>query len=915
MVATIRLPDDASGRFDAWWIALHDASMIRTWPSLTVRCPALNNLLQVVRSCDADLLLKARCSLPMKSSESPSAMISALNRLFCFAFCAVLAIVAASEPVQSAESPVVATVSQKVFSPFLNQYCVRCHGEDEQNGQVRFDKPVWGITNNDSAQRWQDVLDILNAGDMPPEDEPQPSTAELAKVLDSLTGTLITARRRLTDTGGEIAMRRLNRREYANTIRDLFGFEIPADMIPADNEAETFDTVGSDQFFSSSHFDKYLELGREIVARGLELSAQPRLEVSTNRREPEENVTPRLRIKLADLDNKMRMKNEGKTWQEMGFKDEGEMKIVFSQFKNRAGKPRAYLQYPLVESGIYLSGVNNETKRFGINRGGRSADPRGSYRVRVRAGVNGDPPGIRKFLCISDADGPFGVVKVRGTTSEPQTIEVTWRGRIGQRSLNFFFEENRANIRVLDGYVNKVDRGGDLASIWIDWLEIEGPFYDEERAFFEKLVHPDAPQLRKPRPVFKDENAQALIEQFALEAFRRNPPSAEYVDQLLALFTKNRAAGQKFEDAMSETLAIVLASPKFLFLQEAGDASGGKRLLDDRELAIRLSYFLWSSPPDDELYACADDGSLSKPNILRKQVERMLDHPKASSFFDGFMSQWAELDRFNAITVDESDFFRFNKGVRHSAYQEVLAFFETLVAGNLPAGNLIDSDFVVINSVLGEHYGIEGAESDEFTKVSLPTDSPRGGLLGQTAFLTLGSNGERSSPVIRGALVMEKLLHDRPAPPPPNVPELGAATDKPATNRQMVELHQRRAVCASCHKKMDVIGFGLENFDTIGKWRDTEAVGRQKVPIEPGGTLPGGAAFNDVNGLKTVLLEENDRLAEELVESMLAYGLGRTIEFSDADSVSEILENLRSDDYRVRSIVHEVAASHLFRTK
>lgn len=821
----------------------------------------------------------------------------------------------AAEQISVNQDPVVVSVSKEVFASFLKQHCVRCHGPEEPNGQVRFDEVVWGITNNDSAQRWQDVLDILNAGDMPPEDEPQPTITELAKVLDSLTGTLITARKRLTDTGGEIAMRRLNRREYANTIRDLFGFQISQDMIPENNEAEAFDTVGSDQFFSSSHFEKYLELGREIVTQGFDWSAQPRQPVSTNRREPEENVTHRLRVNLADLDNKMRMKNEGKTWREMGFKDEGEMKIIFSQFDNRAGKPRKYLTYPLVESGIYLAGVNNETKRFGINRGGRSADPRASFRLRVRAGINGSPPAIRQFLSVSDADGIIDVVKVRGTTTDPQIVEVDYRGTIGQRSLNLAVEENRANIRVLEGYLNKLDRGGEWASIWIDWLEIEGPFYEDERAFFEELIYPEPPVRGKQLAPLKDENAQELIERFAFEAFRRNPPSLEYVEQLVALFRTNRSAGQNFEQAMGEVFAVVLASPGFLFLQESSDGTEGKRMLDARELAIRLSYFLWSSPPDDELYSLADDGSLSQRDVLRTQVDRMLDDPKSAAFFAGFMSQWAELDRFNAITVDEDDFFRFNEGIRHSAYREVLAFFETLVTENLPASNLIDSDFVVINSVLGEHYGISDATSDAFVKVSLLTDSPRGGLLGQTAFLTLGSNGERSSPVIRGALVMEKLLHDKPAPPPPNVPELGAATDQPATNRQMVELHQRRAVCASCHKKMDVIGFGLENFDTIGKWRDTEAVGRKKVPIEPGGTLPGGAVFNDVKGLKAVLLEEDDRLAEELVESMLAYGLGRSIEFSDADAVSEILESLKHEDYRLRTMVHEIAASSLFSTK
>jgi len=292
-----------------------------------------------------------------------------------------------------------------------------------------------------------------------------------------------------------------------------------------------------------------------------------------------------------------------------------------------------------------------------------------------------------------------------------------------------------------------------------------------------------------------------------------------------------------------------------------------------------------------------------------------LNDPRCGSFVEGFATQWADLERFDAITVDEQANFRFNRGVRHAAKREVLEFFRTLVAENLPAANLISSDFVVINGLLAEHYGIAGMESDEFQKVKLPADSPRGGLLGQTAILTLGSNGERSSPVIRGAWVMEKLLHDKPAPPPPNVPELGAATDKPATNRRMVEIHQEHAVCASCHKKMDVIGFGLENFDTIGRWRETERVGRKDVPIQPGGTLPSGAAFNDVNDLKTVLLEEKSQLAEELVESLLAYALGRTVEFSDADDVGQLLQKLKREDYPVRSMIHEIAASPLFRTK
>ena len=370
------------------------------------------------------------------------------------------------------------------LEPFFQEYCVSCHGAEKQKGDVRFDEANWKITNNDEAQRWQDVLDILNAGDMPPEDEDQPSNAEMSKALDVLTGTLLNARRRLTDHGGEISMRRLNQREYANTIRDLFGFDIPQDWIPEDGEAESFDTVGSDQFFTSAHLEEYLELGKEIAMRGFEWAGTPRFESEVNRNEQEERVTENLRKNLADLDEKMRMKKAGATWQEMGFDDEGQMQIIFSQFKNRAGKPRQYLQYPLVDSGVYLAEVNNTSKWASINRGGSGSDPRGRFILRIRGGVEGRPPEIRQFMRIDDGNGPVGVMKMRGTSEKPEIHEFEYRGKLGERVLNFKVFENRADIRVLEGYLNKIDRGGEWAALYIDWLEIEGPFYDEGRAFF-----------------------------------------------------------------------------------------------------------------------------------------------------------------------------------------------------------------------------------------------------------------------------------------------------------------------------------------------------------------------------------------------------------------------------------------------
>lgn len=815
-----------------------------------------------------------------------------------------------------AQDTTVTPLPKPRLEPFLMKYCVRCHGPEKQNGDVRFDEVSWRIKTNDEAQRWQDVLDVLNGADMPPEDEPQPTSEELSKALGALTNTLVHARKRLTDKGGEIAMRRLNRREYDNSINSLFGFGIVPHLAPDDAESEIFDTVGDHQFFTSSHFDKYLVLGQKIAATGFRYSGAPRRKPKTYRFDPAESLAKMLREKKAKSDEKMVMKNARKTWEEMGFKDEGEAKIFFSRYDRKDESMRTYLGHSFAETGVYFTGVginNTPAERMSIRVNG--ADPRGYYKVRVRGGIVGDPLEIRKFIKITGSNGQVrDVLKLKGTPEVPEIVETSIQARYGE-AFAFQVAENRSNIR---GYFNKLGIEGDPPSLWIDWIEFEGPFYHEESSGFGKIFYPTTESGKSQKLNRNDSDAPAMIKAFVLEAFRHRDPGADYIDSLVTLFQEERKEGSNFDLAMQEVLSVVLASPGFLFLSEA-DPVDEKSKLSARELAIRLSYFLWSGPPDEELYRCAADASLLQPNVLQTQVDRLLNHRKSAAFFEGFAGQWMELDRFDAITVDENDYFLFNAGIRQSARKEVPAFFEELVRENLPTSNLIDSDFVVIDNLLANHYEIDGVDSNSFHKVNLPADSPRGGLLGQTAFLTLGSNGERSSPVIRGALVMEKLLHNKPAPPPPNVPELGSATDEPLTNRQMVALHQKQAQCASCHKVMDVIGFGLENFDAIGKWRADEMVGngRKKlaVPIEPGGTLPGGAAFNDIHGLKSVLLKEQDALARELVESLLAYSLGRVIEFSDADDVDRILVAIKEERYPLRSMVHEITSSQLFLAK
>lgn len=806
-------------------------------------------------------------------------------------------------------------IDQAVLEPFLKKYCLRCHGPRKQRGQVRFDEVDWTVADNDSAQRWQDVLDQLNGGDMPPEDFKQPSFGELSAVLDSLTGSVNTARRRLTDHGGEIKMRRLNRREYANTIRDLFGFKLELDEIPEDGEVVTFDTVGEEQFFTSTHFERYFELGKRISALALEYNTKPYQPASSERSEPEERVTKKMREDLAKHDRMKLLREEGKSWQELGFKDEGEMEILFRQWETRVELPRQYLRYPHVESGIYISDVAKWATAV------RHADPRADYIVRVHGAVLGQPHPLRRILRLYDTERIHGTLTMRGTPENPETVSLRVRQPIGSKRLLVRARENQPDhtINTMRNYLPKLGQPGKVreprAALWIDWMEIEGPFYSEERPRFESLLFDEQETgVVRSDLLAGQRESRRFIEEFTELAFRGQKPVPAFLDGLHDRYLALRGEEVTHQVALAEIMGIVLSSPSFLFIQEAAPAqvvSHGR--LENHELANRLSYFLWSAPPDERLLAA----NLREETVYTQEVERLLSDPRAQALRDGFVSQWAEFDRFDAITVDRKKHYRFNEGVQEDAKREVLEYFGYVLEKNLSVSSLVDSDFTMLNGALAAHYEIpfNTPRDGSFRKVNLPADSPRGGLFTQAAFLTTGSNGERSSPVIRGALILEKVLHDKPAPPPPNVPELDSASEEPITNREMVLLHQNRPTCASCHQEMDVIGFGLENFDTVGRWRTSEKLGKREVAIEPGGILPDGSQFAGVRELKQLLFAQESRLAEELVESLLSYGLGRTIEFSDQDDIAKILQAVGGDGYRLRDIVSAVAHSPLFRQK
>ncbi|MCP4847771.1 MAG: DUF1592 domain-containing protein [Verrucomicrobiaceae bacterium] len=839
---------------------------------------------------------------------------------------AVLAIALCSSKIPAAEKAASAIVFPGGnIVPFIQENCARCHGPEKQKGKLRLDTLPLEINNNSTAQRWQDVLDALNAGDMPPEDENQPTKKELTQVLATLTNNLRDARRKLSDQGREVAMRKLNRREYVNSIESLFGFRINPEILPEDDPADPYDTIGSQQFFSSYHFGKYLDAARQIVADAFLWGNKGRQELKTQVEEPEIRANKTIRENLRKRMDRWRevvaALEEGKTWKDEDFPrtlkgerfDGRELHFYLNFHAERSSGPQAYLNKELIEKGLYLTRRLGGRWSVGITKHGY--DPRATYTIRILAGINEEPPESRSFVSVNDKGRVLAPLKIYGTAHENEMIEVSFKPLNGSSHFGFQLQERRNEI--VDGkrYVKKVDPYGDWSSIFVDRMEVEGPFYGEP-TFFDKIAFPGGPAKKKNQVIERtDEEAKSLIASFVHEAFRRREIDPRFLGKLHALYEEGRKTGLEAEQALVDPLAVVLASPGFLYLSESEEAGPKRQTLSQRELAVRLSYFLWSAPPDELLYQSAEKGNLKNPGELTKQVNRMLADTKAEAFFHSFISQWFELHRFDDIAVNPDEYLMFDEQVRYSAREEPIRFFQHLVKENLSLGNLIDSDFAMLDPLLAHFYGIKGVDGQGFRKVNLPPESPRGGLIGTTAFMLMGSTGDRTSPIIRGTLVLDKFLHDPSADPPPNVPELTDASKEPLPVREMIELHQSKAQCASCHAKIDPIGYGLETFDAVGLWREEAKIGKRMEEINQGGTLPGGKAYENFEQFKSLLMENKEKLARSLVEGSASYGLGRTVEFSDGDDLDTLTRKLMSEGLPARSLIHNLVQSSLFQTK
>jgi hypothetical protein len=521
------------------------------------------------------------------------------------------------------------------------------------------------------------------------------------------------------------------------------------------------------------------------------------------------------------------------------------------------------------------------------------------------------------------------VHQVTGTIEAPQIIEfpVELRSDMPQEFAVQEKQPNNGNLKVLWDEHNKLKKEngyGHPPAIWIDWVELEGPL--PKAGTKSGLVRTLADNVIGPQES-ESERARKILSEFSLTAFRQVKPAPKFIDQLLALFKTRRTAGEPFEVAIRTPLSVILASPGFLYLHEPSDEKQ-RRNLTDRELAIRLAYFLWSAPPDAQLLALAEKNTLHTPATLRQQVSRLLADPRSDEFVSGFVHQWLHMERLDFFQFDTKLHREFDESVRASARREVYESFAHLLrdreSGRL--GKLLKSDYVFINGLLANYYGIEGVTGEEFRKVKLPAGSPRGGLLGTAAIHAMGSDGVESSPVERGAWVLRYLLNDPSPPAPPNVPQLSRLADKPLSTRERLRAHQEEAQCASCHRKIDPIGFGLENFDAAGKWRTEEhqftknrkgriQLSRTATPIDTSGKFHNGSTFANYFELRDRIAEREEDFARGFTEALISYSLGRPFGFTDEKLAQEILAAAKARQYSVSALVQALVLSEAFRQK
>ncbi|MBM3779705.1 MAG: DUF1592 domain-containing protein [Acidimicrobiia bacterium] len=759
------------------------------------------------------------------------------------------------EPAHGAQEPGVTAAGavQRAPRALLDRYCVTCHNTRLKTAGLALDALDLSDTEG-SAETLEKIVRRLQTGDMPPAGQPRPEPAIARAAAGQLASALDRAAAANPAPGAPPAFRRLSRTEYRNAIRDLLALpDLPREMdvdvvLPPDNSTTGFDNLAELLFVSPTLLDGYLTVARRIS----------RLAVG------DPTIPPLVETYRFPLDLRQ---------------DEHLDPLPPG---TRGG---ASIRTTLPLDGEYLLRVEFAGRGAGTEQVVTAIDGAEVSRVPV-FGPAGRPLAEGRFLeePLALKAGPHEIavafVQRLATTTE-LLVRPALRGRGTQPSM--------ASVTITGPA--RASGPGDTPS--------------RQRIF---VCHPARGDEARSC-------ARRILARLARLAYR-GPVAAEDVDELAAFYDAGAAEGG-FEHGVQQALARLLVSPLFLFRIErdpAGTTPGAVHELDDLALAARLSFFLWSSLPDDTLLDLAEGGLLRRPEVLHQQVRRMLADPRAGSLVTNFAAQWLYLRDVASRRPDEDAFQNFDEGLRQAFQRETELFLRHVLLEDRSVIDLLRADYTFVNERLAKHYGIPHVYGSHFRRVDLPADSPRKGLLGQGSILMLTSYATRTSPVLRGKWILDNLLGSPPPPPPPNVPALeeSAAGDRPLTLREAMVRHRANPVCASCHARMDPLGFALEHFDAIGRRRHRSESG---APIDASGVFPDGTAFDGADGLRQALLDKRDRLVSTLTEKLLMYALGRRITHADAPAVRAIAQGAAAQDYRFSAIVLGIVHSAPFRMR
>lgn len=762
---------------------------------------------------------------------------------------------------------------------FFAQHCEKCHSGEKPKGKFDITKLGTDFSDASNLEHWQRVLEQIQSGDMPPEDKPRPPEQDAAAAMKWIRGQVdaIELARRAKE--GRVVLRRLNRAEYANTMRDLLGVEVDlADLLPPDTSTNGFDN-NAELLHTSSHLLRnYLDAADRVLDEAIASKPKPWI-----------------------LNKRFDIKDE------------------------RTVKPNGSV-YRHVPDGVAIFAAW-ESANIRVTMWNFRSHVRGRYRFRISAYAiqnEGKPvtyrvtAGTLKEVTEERLVGYYSVPQ-----DKPTVIEFTEQLEPENR-IRILAEGLPATPPQVQEVGAENYKGPGLV---VQWVDIEGPLLESWPPPSHRALFGDLKQERVERERYEVVSAQPmadaepLLTDFARRAFRR-PVSAKEIQPFLERVRSALENGRSFEQAMRLGFKGILVSPDFLFLRERGPR------LSDFELASRLSYFLWSSMPDEELLKLAAVNQLHEPEVLRGQVERLLRDPKSSSFTENFTGQWLKLRAIDDTLPDRTLYPEYDDILKTAMLKETKLFFDEVLRQDLPLTNFVHSDFSFLNERLARHYRIPGVEGMDMRKVTLPAGSHRGGLLTMGSILKVTANGTTTSPIIRGSWVLERILGTPPPKPPPDVeamkPDIRGAT----TIREQLAKHRNVESCSSCHKKIDPPGFALESFDVIGGWRTHyRATGEPRVidgrrrrywdgpAVDPGDVTPDGRRFENIDDYKQLLIENKDQLARNLAEKLLTYGTGAAPTTTDDTQIESIITRVRARNFGFKSLIHEVVQSELFQTK